>query len=86
MCTSQEELCLKELFILSPCSKSCSKLCTNLEGGSVCSKHLRHRWDVLMLQSVLQPWWFLLVKIYLRIYCCYCLYVVILWSHLSKTF
>jgi len=32
---------------------------------------LRYSWDVLMLQSVLQPWWLLLVKSYLRIYCCY---------------
>jgi hypothetical protein len=36
MCTSQEELYMKELFILPPCSKSCSKLCTHMEGGSVC--------------------------------------------------
>ena len=32
---------------------------------------LRRSWDVLMLHSVLQPWWLLLVKSYLRIYCCY---------------
>ena len=38
MCTLQEELCLKELFILSPCSKSWSKLCAHMEGASVCCK------------------------------------------------